>query len=1022
MKRLNFASSTPALVALFAAQSVSAQTLDGGAIVSGDAAIAANDAATPLVTAEAGASSAEPISPPQPQQPQQPQQQVAPVLQGDLADASEFGVVDEPPPAETHTGLSGRVIDQSTRQPIIDALVVAVGTRHRTRTNPAGNFAFDLPPGRYTIRVVYPGYRTIRYDRIQVRQGENTQLNVDLPLNARAPLIEARTTGRADRNTAATQIAIRRNSASVQDSVSAQEIARAPDAAASDAVRRVVGVSIADGRYAVVRGLGGRYVNAMLNGVPLPPTDPDVPGVQLDLFPASLLTSLSVVKSFMPELPGDWAGGSLQIATRDFPERFTMQASGSLGFDTLTHLDQSFANGGLGALRYDGGALDFLGIDDGTRSLPAGVPRRPLVAGLDGITRDQVVAAGRLLPARWGIFNDVAYPNGSLSFQLGNTSRIAGRPFGYLLALTYGATTRARLGAVARTRLEGEGAMARVVERERAMYRGTQLDIQWGALATLSYSPAPDNDLSFVGLFNQAATDEAAFRTGFSEDAGSDQTTRVQRAVHRTLFFAQLSGDHRGSSTRSGRFRWSGFMSASERGEPDTRFFKYSLDDPSRPRAAFGTGGIDRIYTGLSQLEGGASLDVTAPAGPLVLRAGALSRFTGRDFSARRFTYEESPGNNDPDLAFRLPDAILSRDNIGSAVELREYTQPNDSYRGSAQYLAPYARIDGKLFNDRLRFATGARVEYYRQFVLSASPFATEQTITCRTERSESGALPNCTDRTDVNVLPALGLVVELNPAMSLRANYGATVGRPLFRELAPFLFPDVVRNRLITGNPQLRTANIHNVDLRWEYFLGGSELFAVSAFAKSFADPIEAVNNAQGSSASLTYCNARDAVVVGGELEARVSMARVHRSLSALSVAANLSLSWSEVNIPADSCGGSTFLLTNTRRPLGGQSPVVANVVVGFAPTSLPIAAYAFYNVYASRLEEAGSFGLPDVYQDTFHQLDFAFNWTPSERFNLRFTAKNVLGQPVLLRQGNIVVEERLAGAAFALRAQLNY
>lgn len=945
-----------------------------------------------------------------------------PALQGDMADASEFGVTDESPAPVARTGIAGRVIDQSTRQPIIDALVVAVGSRARTRTSPAGTFAFDLPPGRYTLRVVYPGYRTIRFDRVMVRPGESTELNVELPVNTRVQAIEARVTGRADRNTAATQIAIRRNSASVQDSVSAQEIARAPDNAASDAVRRVVGVSIADGRYAVVRGLGGRYVNAMLNGVPLPPTDPDVPGVQLDLFPASLLTSLSVVKSFMPELPGDWAGGSLQISTRDFPERLTISASGSLGFDTLTHVDQSIANGGLGALRYDGGALDFLGIDDGARSLPRGFPNRALVPGLNGVTRDEVSAAGRSLPVRWGIFRDYTLPNGSLSLQFGNTTRLFGRPLGYLVALTYGATTRARLGTVARTRIEGEGAMAQVVERERGRYTGTQLDIQWGALGTLAFSPANNHDLTLVTLFNQATTDEAAFRTGYSEDAGSDLITRVQRYVQRTLFFAQLNGDHRGDSARAGRFRWSAFVSASNRSEPDTRFFKYSLDDPTRPRAAFGTGGIDRIYTGLDQLEGGASLDVTAPAGPLVLRAGALARVTNRDFSARRFTYEESPSNDDPNLPFYGPNAILASDNIGRSIELREYTQPNDSYRGSAQYLAPYARVDGKLFNDRLRFAAGARIEYYRQFVLSASPFASTQDAQCRTARSESGALPNCTDRTDVNVLPALGLVLELNPSMSVRANYGATVGRPLFRELAPFLFPDVVRNRLITGNPQLRTATIHNADLRWEYFLGGSELVAISAFAKSFSDPIETVNNAQGSSSSLTYCNARDAVVAGSELEARVSMGRVHRALDALSLAANLSLSWSEVNIPADSCGGSTFLLTNTRRPLGGQSPVVANLVLGYAPARLPISAYVFYNVYSARLEEAGSFGLPDVYQDTFHQLDLAFNWTPSERFNLRFTAKNVLGQPVILRQGGVVVEERLAGASFAVRAGLNY
>lgn len=943
-----------------------------------------------------------------------------PVLQGDLADASEFGDLgtEEPATPRTMTGLSGTVLSHQSREPIVDALIVAVGTPHRTRTNPAGRYTLELPPGSYTIRVVYPGYRTLRFDRVRVQGGQNTVLNSELPLEMRAPRLEARVAARADRNTAATQMAIRRQSASVQDAISSQEMARSPDAAASDAVRRVVGVSIADGRYAVVRGLGGRYVNAMLNGVPLPPTDPDVPGVQLDLFPSSLLTSLSVVKSFMPELPGDWAGGSLQISTRDFPDRLTMSMSGSLGIDTLTHIDQAMANGGFGALRYNGGSTDFLGIDDGTRALPASIPRTPLAVGVNNITRDQVTAAGRAFPVRWSLFRDVALPNGSLSFQLGNTTQLFHRPLGYLIALSYSNNIRARVGRVARVRIESN----EVMERERAEYNGTQSDVQWGALGTLSYSPAPDQDLSLVTLFNQATSDEAAFRQGYSEDSGSDLITRVQRMVQRTLLFVQLTGDHRQSHSNGVRARWNAFFSSSFRNEPDTRYFKYSLEEPARPRATFGTGGIDRIFTGLTQYEAGGGFDLTVPTGPFVTRAGALSRFTNRDFLARRFTYEASPTNDDQDLAFRLPDQILSQSNIGERVDIKEYTQPNDGYSGNAQYVAPFLRLDTKVFGDRLRLAGGARVEYYRQFVLSSSPFAT-QAAQCRTTRGEMGELPNCTDRTDVDILPALGMVWEITPSMALRANYGRTVGRPLFRELAPFLFPDVVRNRLITGNPALRTAHIHNADLRFEYFASSNELFAVSAFAKSFSDPIETVNNAAGSSTSLTYCNANEALVVGGELEARMSFGRVSRTLSALSMAANLSLSWSEVNIQPDACGReATFLLTNTRRPLGGQSPVVANVVLGWSPTNLPFTANLFYNVYAARLEEAGANELPDIYQDTFHQLDFAFGWQPSERFNLRFTAKNILGQSVTLRQGPIVVEERRAGQALALRAQLNF
>ncbi len=1010
------ASASRVAAAQDAAVDASATVSDAGPVSLSNASSAVGDSGT-----DPDASNSSLGGPTVPAAPQQTPSSAptAPPLQGDLADASEFGDPEvEAPSTRATTGLSGSVISRQSREPIVDALVVAIGTSHRTRTNPAGRYVLELPPGQYTIRVVYPGYRTLRFDRVRIQGGQTTVLNSELPAETTRPSLEARVTGRADRNTASTQLAIRRQSANVQDAISSQEMARSPDAAASDAVRRVVGVSIADGRYAVVRGLGGRYVNAMLNGVPLPPTDPDVPGVQLDLFPSSLLTSLSVVKSFMPDMPGDWAGGSLQISTRDFPDRLTISMSGSLGFDTLTHIDQSIANGGFGALRYNGGALDFLGFDDGTRALPAAIPRTPLAVGINNFTQERLTAAARAFPVNWALFRDIAMPNGSLGFQLGNTTQLFGRPLGYLIALSYSNNTRARLGRVARVRIES----GQVVERERGDYNGTQSDVQLGALGTLSYSPAPDHDISLVTLFNQATSDEAAFRTGFSDDAGSDLITRVQRMVQRTLMFVQLTGDHRQSHSNGVRARWNAFLSTSQRSEPDTRYFKYSLEEPSRPRAAFGTGGIDRIYTGLSQFEAGGGFDLTVPTGPIVARAGALSRFTNRDFAARRFTYETAPGNDDPDLPFRLPNQILASSNLGERVEIKEYTQANDGYLGNAQYVAPFLRLDTKLFGDRLRLAGGARVEYYRQFVLSSSPFAMDAPR-CRTTRSETGELANCTDRTDVDILPGVGVVWEISPAMALRANYGRTVGRPLFRELAPFLFPDVVRNRLITGNPQLRTAHIHNADLRFEYFASSNELFAVSAFAKQFTDPIETVNNAAGSSTSLTYCNANEALVVGGELEARMSFARMHRSLSSLSVAANLSLSWSEVNIQPDACGrDATFLLTNSRRPLGGQSPVVANVVLGWSPTTLPFTANIFYNVYAARLEEAGANELPDVYQDTFHQLDFAFAWQPSTRFNLRATAKNILGQSVTLRQGPVVVEERRAGQAFAIRAQLNF
>lgn len=932
------------------------------------------------------------------------------------ASADEFADFAEPspatPPPQEFTGVLGRVTDAASREPILEGAVSVEGTTTRVRTDLEGGFRLALAPGSYTLRVFYPLYRATRVERVVVRRGEGTRLDVALQPDVSRPALEVRVTGRADLSTATNQLQLRRESASVQDAVSAQEIARSPDSAASDAVRRVVGVSLQSDSYALVRGLGGRYVTTLLNGVPLPSTDPDVPGVQLDLFPAALLTSLSVVKSFMPELPGDWAGGALQINTRDFPSRFTLTLSGSLGADTLTHTRRGLA--------YQGGAADFLGIDDGTRALPSSVPARRVSNGL--VSRDEQTSVGQSFPTRWNISSSTPIPNGSLAFSVGNTTRLLGRPFGYLLALNWQATQRLRDERVLRLRNEGTVASPVISPADRFAplregdatngYLATEQNNGFGALGVLGFSPAPNHDLGLTALFNEAATDTAATVNGYFESIGTEATRRVQRYVQRSLLFVQLTGDHRRLPLNA-RLRWSGFTSWSRRYEPDTRYLLYLRQEGEAPSVTRGTGGVDRLYTDLGQLEGGGNVDLEIPAGPVTVRVGALARHTTRAFDARRFTYEDEMF--DPALQSQSPDAVFARENIGTALRLEETTQANDSYRGESQTVAPYARIDARI-GSRVRLVGGVRVEYFRQYLRSFSPFVASNADVCRTEAS-GGALPNCTDRASWDPLPAASVIVNLTAAMALRLSYGGTVGRPLFRELAPFNFPDVVRNRLIQGEPQLRSAHVHNADVRWEWFFGANELVAAGAFFKYFIDPIEPRFLDQEAK-TLTYQNVAGATLYGGELEARFSFGRMHRALSSLSFGANVTLSQSTVRFTEEQAARAT----NPQRPLVGQSPVVANVVLGFAPERARVSAYLYYNLYGARVEEPGTNGLPDVYQDALHQLDAVVSWEPAERFTLRFAARNLLYQAPTLRQGDYAVRQPLPATSLTVRAQLAF
>ena len=148
---------------------------------------------------------------------------------------------------------------------------------------------------------------------------------------------------------------------------SSQEMARRPDGNAGEAVKRVVAATIVDNRYVLIRGLGGRYASTLLNNVQLPSPEPDEQAVPLDLFPSALLSNLNVVKSYSVHLPGTFAGGALLIETSSYPTKLEASLRLQLSGDTVS----TFRERG----QYKGGALDYLGWDDGSRRLPSLVPR-----------------------------------------------------------------------------------------------------------------------------------------------------------------------------------------------------------------------------------------------------------------------------------------------------------------------------------------------------------------------------------------------------------------------------------------------------------------------------------------------------------------------------------------------------------------------------------------------------------------------------------------------------------------------
>jgi len=903
----------------------------------------------------------------------------APVEEGDAeADAAEAIALEDDAPHCDGTGVEGVVRDAATEETLIEAPVIVVGRGTRTLTDYDGRFAIDLQPGTYSLRSYYDLYQPTRVNDVVVRRGRCTRVELSLDSNAsegEEVVIEVR----ADTGSEASALRTRRESASVQDGVSAEEIRRSPDSDAGQAARRIVGATVVGGQYLFVRGLGGRYSSVLLNGAYLPSSDPDQPGVQLDLFPSAILNGLTVAKTFTPDLPGDAAGGTMLISTREFPSRFQLGITGSLGFNSQT----TFQQGPTGPT----GGLDWLGFDDGRRSLPSSIPRQQTLQGL--ATREEQVEAGRGFRPRFGIRDGLAAPAGRLGINFGDTALLGDRRLGYFVSLGYANSTQILRNEIVRPSAtvvaddDGNLSVRTQSEQRRSSFTNS---VNWGGLGAANLELSDDDELQLTVLALQASESYTGLGEGY--DFETDQNIRATRMrwVERNLFFGQLSGEHRGLPFRA-RLRWALAGSFGSRSEPDIRDMIYGANSGSenytfRPSTS---GSGERFFLDLQQREVDASADLAVPIETATLRLGGASRFNERSFDFRRFRYEGIDGSVDTLPAVDLFDPARN----GEWYTLVERTDRTDGYRASQMLAAGFAMLDWPIV-PWLRVVGGARVEAFRQTVVSGSTiFPPEQNSSQFDTR-----------RTDLDVLGSAATIFTLTDQVFLRASYGTTVARPQVRELARFPFPDFIRQRTLTGRAGLTRTRIHNFDLRLEWFPSPTEVIAATGFVKVFEQPIEITAEANN---QFSYRNFQSGLNAGGEIEARFSFARFTEELRWFDLGTNVALVYSEIQMTPEQRAAAT----NSARPLAGQSPYVVNVSLGFTHPDSGVSVRLFYNVFGPRLLEVGIQGVPDVYQEPFHSFDVTASWQFDPHFELRLGVENVFDDDYVITQGGLPLQQ---------------
>lgn len=913
------------------------------------------------------------------------------------------------PGADKETGVQGQVVSRRPKKVLPDAPVLAKGDDGRLRstlTDDRGRYRLYLPPGKYTLRSYYDLYHGARWDDIQVTRGAFKRINFILdPISEEdAGVEELEVIYLADTSSEAAQLNIRKETVGVQDAISAEEIKRAGDSTATSAVKRVVGVTIDEEDRIIVRGLADRYNLILLNGVAVPGVDPDVPSVKLDIFPTDIVSNLSVVKVPRPDLNGAFAGGLLLIDTNKYPRDLEIKAGGSIGFNSLSTFREMPT--------YSGGKRDWIGFDDGTRALPSAVGNDRLDVGRAGSgsryqTRDQVGQAGRQFENVWNPQYKTAIPQLSLKASVGDSGELAkeDRRAGYMVSFIYDYEEKIKTGFNKRFVFDAQGETVGPLQ-DFDLKKGQQ-EVLWGTFGSAFLELDPDNFLNVTSMFSRVSEDETLTQLGVREDTGLEDefllTKNSYNFIGRSILFNQLAGDHRNLGKSEVRLQWNANGGLGRRDEPDRREIQQFVNTQLNTIAS-------RYFSTLNQYFVGGQSSLRFPLFKAFERTaygsvGVSGGYQDRDFTARRFVQQQTGQSR----LIGDPEVLFDELNLGRTSTIVEITAIADSYVASNRLLTGYAQLETPIA-PWLKFLGLMRFEAFNQRVRSESPFAE---VADPTQIKE-------TDRTDLNPLPSATFRFEINKEMFVILGYGMTVIRPAIRELAPFNYVDFIRGWNIVGNPDLETTQVQNAEARYEYYFGGTDLIAATAFFKWFDKPIEFVINSQINS-TASYANADTAWLVGGELELRLGFKHLHEKLEKLFFVGNVAYMQSQTTLPA-----GQGISGRLERPLFNQSPYVTNLSLRFDDPDAGFMVGLIYNAFGPRIVEAGSaagdFIIPDVFELPQHLLDFVASWKPTPHVKIGLKWKNIAFAKKRFKQGGELVLLENYGTTVSIGAEYIY
>jgi hypothetical protein len=912
--------------------------------------------------------------------------------------------------------ISGTVYDEDGF-PMLGANVVIQGTTIGAQTDfIEGKYQFKADAGTYTLVASYVGYGDQIIEGVEVKAKETVILDVNFNTDGGGIDLGLDVTVKAkalERGEVAV-MKLRQNDINAKDMISSQEIASLGAGTAAAALTKVTGTTVVDGKYVYVRGLGDRYSATTINGLRLPSIDPYRNSAQLDLIPTSILDNISASKTFTPDLPGDFTGGSVDIKIKALPERFTWGLSASSSYNDQSNLRDDFLTFDAGeatSLGYNTGSLDrpaSLANYNGTDVLESNVGRRArrdddLAAGVDQVANE--------FGNGFNINNKNAGLDYNLSGNIGNQYMIGSMPVGVFATATVSQEFNQYNNGIRGNYVNpGDGGPLQEIFDVRDD-RSTQAG-KVGGMLGLSFKPSPSNSVTLYGLYSHQGFTEGRVLQGSNENKGAsgaaDNFYRSQAStfLERELRNYVAQGEHVLTGLGGTKIEWTANYVETEQNEPDLRFAEYIqqgenfIIDPSqfsRP---------SRFFRELADNSVQGKLDITVPFLKAKSKAnnfkfGGLYQTKERDFNENIFAYDNRSGLSFSEAGgdfntFFGPDNLgiiggeSGRNEIG--VFLFDNSNLANSYTGTFDVAAGYGMLTYE-FSPRLKVVGGLRAEQTTIKVESAI-VDNERAMAAENERpvDQDRIDDNTADIDELSFMPAMNVIFKATEKSNLRLGFSQTIARPNMREVAPFGSFGFLGEPTVFGNPNLELTSIDNYDLRFEIFPKAGEVIAFSAFYKQFTNPIVTTFRLSGEQ-QFTWTNSESADLYGIELELRKSLAFMGEKFQNFTFSSNLAIIQSSQQIDAREVelGQEVDPNFSGERVFNGQSDFVANANLSFRTPETGWDAIIAYNYFSDRLQSIGAVGSPDIFEQGRGQLDLSIA-KKINNFKLSLRARNLI------------------------------